>query len=143
MEHKLNDQEINKRNKLKRLQSENHNPFVITKFQRNFNTVSFKKAFERFTKEELHENNSSVILAGRVMAIRQTFGVIKDFYGQVQFYINKKKNEEVFNTFTNDIDIGDIIGVEGTPMKTNTGEITVNIQKITLLSKSLKPLPEK
>jgi lysyl-tRNA synthetase class 2 len=143
MEHKLNDQEINKRNKLQRLQTENKDPFVITKFQRNFNTASFKTAFEKFSKEELHENNSSILLAGRIMAIRQTFGVIKDFYGQVQFYINKKKHEEVFNIFSKDIDIGDIVGVEGTPMKTNTGEITININKITLLSKSLKPLPEK
>jgi lysyl-tRNA synthetase class 2 len=143
MERKFNDQELIKRNKLKRIQDQNNDPFLITKFDRNFNALSFKKAFDRFTKEELHESHEKIIMAGRVLAIRQTFGVISDFYGRTQFYINKKNQPEVFAKFKDDIDLGDIIGIEGTPMKTNTGEITINVQKITLLSKSLKVLPEK
>jgi lysyl-tRNA synthetase class 2 len=141
---KFNDQEIAKRDKLKKLQDAKNNPFEINKFVRNFNTQSLKDKFGSFSKEELHENKTKIIVAGRVMSIRQTFGVIKDFLGTVQFYLNKKNiDEKCFAIFKNDIDLGDIVGLEGTPMKTNTGELTINVNKITLLSKSLKPLPEK
>ncbi|GHU47948.1 hypothetical protein FACS1894218_3540 [Bacilli bacterium] len=143
MERKFNDQELAKRSKLEKLQKRDQDPYVITKFSQNFNSLSFKKEFESLTKEALHDNKTKVIIAGRVMAIRQTFGVLKDFYGKVQFYINKKEHEELFQQFTTNIDLGDVIGLEGTPMKTNTGEVTVKVTKLTLLSKSLKPLPEK
>ena len=77
------------------------------------------------------------------MSLRQTFGVIKDFNGSAQFYLNKKAvSPELFQKFKK-IDIGDIIGIEGTPMKTNTGQVTINIKNFILLSKSLRPLPEK
>jgi lysyl-tRNA synthetase class 2 len=143
MERKFNDQEQTKRNKLKKIQKDNNDPFLITKFDRNFNSLSFKQAFDKFTKEELHEKNDKIIMAGRILAIRQTFAVIRDFYGKTQIYINKKNFPKVFETFKENIDLGDIVGIEGTPMKTNTGELTVNTQRIILLSKSLKPLPEK
>lgn len=141
---KFNDQELAKREKLKKLQESNNDPFYINKFLRNFNSQSFKTKFGEFTKEELHEDKTPISIAGRVMSIRQTFGVIKDGYGSIQFYVNKKNvDPKCFETFKNDIDLGDVIGIEGTPMKTNTGELTVNVSKIILLSKSLKPLPEK
>lgn len=141
---KFNDQELAKRDKLKKLQDSNNDPFHITKFVRNFNSQTFKLKFSEFTKEQLHEDKTKILIAGRIMSIRQTFGVIKDFYGTIQFYINKKNVEQTcFEIFKNDIDLGDIVGLEGTPMKTNTGELTINVNKITLLSKSLKPLPEK
>jgi lysyl-tRNA synthetase class 2 len=143
MQRKFNDQEQTKRNKLQKIQKELSDPFLITKFDRNFNSLSFKQAFDKFSKEELHEKKDKVIIAGRILAIRQTFGVIRDFYGKTQIYINKKNFPDLFETFKGNIDLGDIVGVEGTPMKTNTGELTINTQKITLLSKSLKPLPEK
>jgi lysyl-tRNA synthetase class 2 len=141
---KFNDQEIAKRNKLKKLQDDQKDPFHLTKFIRNFNSQTFKSKFSQFTKEQLHEDKTPIIIAGRVMSIRQTFGVVKDYHGAIQFYINKKNvDSQCFETFKNDIDLGDIVGLEGTPMKTNTGELTINVLKITLLSKSLKPLPEK
>jgi lysyl-tRNA synthetase class 2 len=143
MERKLNDQEINRRNKLKRLEKEKKNPFEIVKFSRNFNTLSLKKQFDKFSKEELHDNITKILLAGRIVAIRQTFLVLKDFYGKIQLYVNRKAFPNLFEMLETDIDIGDIIGVEGTPMKTNTGELTVKVANLTLLSKSLKPLPEK
>jgi lysyl-tRNA synthetase class 2 len=143
MERKFNDQELNKRNKLKKIQEQKNDPFLITKFERNFNTLSFKQSYNQFNKDDLHAKTDKIIMAGRVLAIRQTFGVISDFYGKTQFYINKKNQPETFNLFTENIDLGDIIGIEGTPMKTNTGELTINVKKITLLSKSLRPLPEK
>jgi len=140
---KFNDQELARRNRLKELQQNNNDPFKNEKFVRNFNTKSFNEKYQDSTKEELHNSNDKVLIAGRIMAIRQTFGVIKDFYGTAQFYLNKKTiPEQKFKEFKK-LDIGDIIGIQGTPMKTNTGQVTVNIQDFVLLSKSLKPLPEK
>lgn len=140
---KFNDQETIRRNKLQELRSQNKDPFKIEKFERNFNSESFIKTYDKFSKEELHECSDEIRIAGRILAIRQTFGVIKDFYGKVQFYLNKKSvSEELFKQFKQ-LDIGDIIGIVGTPMKTNTGQVTVNIKDFILLSKSLKTLPEK
>jgi lysyl-tRNA synthetase class 2 len=90
MAREFTDQELAKRKKLAELIEKNKNPFEYKKFARNYNSVSFVKEFENHSKEELHENKTQILIAGRVMAIRQTFGVIKDFYGKVQFYINKK-----------------------------------------------------
>jgi lysyl-tRNA synthetase class 2 len=143
MERKFNDQEVARRNKLQKLQEKNQNPFLITKFTRNYNTLSFKKAFDKFNKEELHTNDTKISLAGRIMAIRQTFLMIHDFYGNIQLYVNKKNQPKLFEMLKDDIDIGDIVGITGTPMKTNTGELTINVIEMTLLSKALKPLPEK
>ena len=140
---KFNDQELIRRNRLEELKKNNQDPFKIDKFVRNFNTVSFKDQYDKFSKEELHNLKDEINIAGRIMAIRQTFGVIKDFYGTIQFYLNKKAvPENVFKEFKK-LDIGDIIGICGTPMKTNTGQVTINVKSFTLLSKSLKPLPEK
>ena len=140
---KFNDQEIIRRNQLEELRKNNQDPFKIDKFVRNFNTLSFKNKYDKFSKEELHNSKDEITIAGRIMAIRQTFGVVKDFYGTVQFYLNKKTvSENVFKDFKK-LDIGDIVGIHGTPMKTNTGQVTINVKTFTLLSKSLKPLPEK
>ena len=140
---KFNDQETARRNKLSQLQKDKNDPFAIEKFKRNHNSASFIKKYDKFTKGELHENNDEIIIAGRIMAIRQTFGVIKDFFGTVQFYINKNKvDEKTFKEFKQ-LDLGDIVGVYGTPMKTNTGMVTINVKKFVLLSKALRPLPEK
>jgi len=144
MERKFTDQETIRREKLKKLQESNKDPFVITKFIRNYNSQSFKEEFERYTKEELHDNKTEVLIAGRLMLVRQTFGVVKDFFGKFQIYVNKKTvSAELWELFSKTLDIGDIIGIKGRPMKTNTGEVTVNVDDITLLSKSLKVLPEK
>lgn len=143
MERKFNDQELIRREKLKTLINEGKNPFLIENFKRNTNAKAFIEKYQSQTKEQLHECHDEIIIAGRIMAIRQTFGVIKDFSGSVQFYLNKKNfDEKTFHEFKQ-LDIGDIIGLVGIPMKTNTGEMTVNVKKFTLLSKSLKPLPEK
>ena len=78
------------------------------------------------------------------MAIRQTFGIISDFSGNIQFYINKKEfDPQKFAFFKKFVDIGDIIGITGTPMKTNTNEVTIKVINFTILTKALIPLPEK
>jgi lysyl-tRNA synthetase class 2 len=86
MAREFNEQELIKRNKLEKLRSKNSDPFLIQKFDRNYNSASFKQEFDKYTKEELHENTTNVLIAGRVIAIRQTFGVIQDFFGKVQYY---------------------------------------------------------
>lgn len=144
MERKFNDQELIRREKLKHLQESNQDPYQIQGFKRTHNTKTFKEEFENFSKDELHNSNEKIAIAGRVMAIRQTFGVIKDFFGRLQFYINKKEIDPIkFEQFQKLLDIGDIITIIGTPMKTNTGEITVKVKDFTIVSKALKPLPEK
>ncbi len=103
--------------------------------------------YDGLTHEELEKLNRKVKVAGRVMVYR-SFGKagflkIKDFTGIIQVYAEKKSlSEEDFKLYKK-LDIGDIIGVEGALFKTKTGELTVKAQKITLLTKSLRPLPEK
>ena len=89
---KFNDQEQVRRNYLKELQASNNDPFINERFIRNHNSESFKAMYDKFTKEELHESKDKILIAGRVMSLRQTFGVIKDFNGSVQFYLNKNHN---------------------------------------------------
>lgn len=144
MNRKFNDQELARRKKLQKLVQTGLNPYAIEKFERTHNSKSFKEQYNKFNKEELHENKDVIKIAGRVLALRQTFGTISDFYGTTQFYINKKTfDPNNFNIFKNLLDLGDIIGIEGTPMKTNTGELTVKVKSFVILTKSLTPLPEK
>ncbi len=144
MERKLNDQEVIRRNKLKVLQEQGKDPFSICKCESNFNSETFKCEYNKYDKETLHENKDIIKINGRIMSIRQTFGVIKDFYGTVQFYINKKNvDQDIFLMFSKLIDLGDIVSIEATPMKTNTGELTLNVKNIVIVSKALRPLPEK
>ncbi len=144
MENNLTDQEVIRREKLTKMVEEGKDPFKIEKFERNFNSASFKEKYQNSSKEELHECADEIKIAGRIMAIRQTFAVLKDFDGTVQLYINKKTcDPKIWHLFSKVLDIGDIVGVQGTPMKTNTGECTVKIKDLVILSKSLRPLPEK
>ncbi len=143
MERKFNEQELNRRNTLKQLQEMNLNPFQNEIVNRDFSLEEFNKKYENVEKEVLHDSKETITLVGRVMNLRQTFGVIKDFSGTAQIYANKKElDPNVFQIFKM-IDIGDIIAILGTPMKTNTGVVTLNIKNITIVSKSLKVLPEK
>lgn len=145
MEKKLTDQEQIRWDKLNELKQNNQNPFSITSCKRTHLIKDFIIEFNDFSKEELHDkfHNKEIYLTGRIMNQRQTFGVIKDYTGRIQFYLNKKNvDEETFNFFKK-LDIGDIIQIIGSPMKTNTGQLTINIKNIKLISKSLKVLPEK
>ncbi len=129
-----------RRDKLKALQDEGRDPFHVTKFNR---TAFSAEVIENF--EELEEKPVSV--AGRIMSKRGMgkviFSHIKDDKGQIQLFVRKDNlSEQEFADFKK-YDIGDIVGVDGVVFKTKTGEISVRAEKITLLSKSLRPLPEK
>jgi lysyl-tRNA synthetase class 2 len=103
--------------------------------------------FERTSKEDLEKERVEVTVAGRVIAMRSfgkaCFSHIQDGSGKIQLYFQKNTlGEERFDYFKK-IDIGDFIGVKGFLFRTRTSELTVDVEDFTLLSKSLRPLPEK
>ncbi len=148
MELKLTEQEIVRREKAKVLKESGIDPFG-SRFDRTHNTQTYKEAYKNYSKEELHEmeNPEIVKVAGRIMSKRVKgkagFVHIQDQYGQVQLYVRKDAigddNYEMFKKS----DIGDIIGVIGTAMITNTGELSIKANEIVHLTKALRPLPEK
>ena len=129
-----------RRDKLKALQQEGRDPFEQTKFVRSAYSDDIKADYEAF-------DGKTVQVAGRIMSKRgmgkAIFCHIKDDRGQLQLYIRKDAvSEQEFADFRK-YDIGDIIGVTGYVFKTKTEEISVHVEGVTLLSKSLRPLPEK
>ena len=103
--------------------------------------------YKDIPKENLSEKNISVSIAGRLLTIRNmgnsSFANLHDESGNIQIYLQKKQvGEENYSLFNN-LDLGDIVGIEGVLFMTKTGELTVNTTSIMLLSKSLRPLPEK
>ncbi len=108
-------------------------------------TVSIASIKEKY---DFDPKDEKVKIAGRLVTLRQMgkalFGHIQDVWGRIQIYLRKDTvGEERYKEFTEIIDVGDIIGVEGTLFRTNTGELTVNVTEFVLLSKCLNPLPEK
>ena len=129
-----------RREKLEKLQAEGRNPFEITKFNK---THTSKQIIDNY--EELE--GKDVTVAGRIMAKRimgkASFCHIQDGEGKIQSYVSiNELGEESYQQFKED-DIGDIIGITGFVFKTKTGEISIHAKEVTLLSKSLRPLPEK
>ena len=129
-----------RRDKLKTLQDEGRDPFTQTRFVRSAYSTDIKNDYESF-------DGKTVKVAGRMMSKRgmgkAIFCHIKDDRGTIQLYIRKDAvSEQEFADFRK-YDIGDIIGVTGFVFKTKTEEISVHVESVTLLSKSLRPLPEK
>ena len=114
-------------------------------FRRDSLADDLLKSFGEEKKEDLEKKGISVSVAGRVMLRRimgkASFCTIQDMSGRIQFYLrgDELDNYEDFK----DWDIGDIVGASGKLFKTNTGELSVHLEKISLLTKSLRPLPEK
>jgi lysyl-tRNA synthetase class 2 len=129
-----------RRDKLSQLQSEGRDPFVQTRFDRTAWSAEITGDFDAF-------DGKTVSVAGRIMSKRgmgkAIFCHIKDDKGRIQIYVKiDAVSAEEFADFRK-YDVGDIIGVTGYVFKTKTEEITVHAQKVVLLSKSLRPLPEK
>ena len=129
-----------RREKLEELQKEGKNPFEITKFDRTNTAGEIKANYEKF-------ENKDVTVAGRIIAKRimgkASFCTIQDSDEKIQSYISiNDLGEESYKAFKT-WDIGDIIGITGFVFKTRTEEISVHAKEVKLLSKSLRPLPEK
>ena len=129
-----------RREKLERLKEEGRNPFEITKFNKTHTSKEIKDNYEELEGKD-------VTIAGRIIAKRimgkASFCHIQDGEGKVQSYVSiNDLGEDSYKHFK-EYDIGDIIGITGFVFKTKTEEISVHAKEVTLLTKSLKPLPEK
>ena len=126
--------------KLEAMQAAGKDPFVITKYDQTHHSAVIKESFDEL-------EGKTVRVAGRMMSKRimgkASFCNIQDLKGNIQSYVARDSiGEEEYKDFKK-LDIGDIIGIEGSVFKTKTGEISIHAEKIVLLSKSLLPLPEK
>ena len=129
-----------RRDKLIELQEEGKNPYEITKFNRTNTAGEIKANYEEFEQKD-------VTVAGRIIAKRimgkASFCTIQDSDEKIQSYVSiNDLGEESYKAFKT-WDIGDIIGITGFVFKTRTEEISIHAKEVTLLSKSLRPLPEK
>ena len=130
----------NRRDKLREYVDAGMDPFKITKFDRSTNIIDIREKYDEY-------EGKKVTIAGRLMSKRRMgkvgFGDLMDRDSRIQIFAkNDLLGDEQYDRFKK-LDIGDIIGVTGEVFKTETGEMSVRLEKITLLSKSLQPLPEK
>ena len=141
----LSEQEINRRNNLEEIRKMGINPYPAAEFPTNTYSTDIKADFKD------GEETQQVCIAGRMMSKRimgkASFVELQDSKGRIQVYITRDDicpgdNKNMYNVlFKRLLDLGDFIGVKGFVFRTQTGEITVHAQSLTLLSKSLKPLP--
>lgn len=143
---KLTEQERVRRQKMQDLKDMGIDPFGSA-YKRTTTSGKIIAQYEDKTKEELQELDVHVKIAGRIMTKRRQgkagFMHIQDIDGQIQIYVRKDVvGEEQYEIFKKN-DLGDIVGIEGTIMKTDHGQLSVRAQVYTHLSKALRPLPEK
>ena len=146
MIHELTEQEIVRREKMKELEEKGINPFA-SGFKPKEHSKEILDTYDSRSKEELAELGVETSIAGRVMTKRLMgkagFVHIQDRDGQIQVYIRKDTvGDELFDYFEH-LDLGDIIGVEGTIFRTNHGELSIKATNLVHLTKALRPLPDK
>lgn len=129
-----------RRDKLKELQENGKNPFLITKYDVTHHSIEIKEHYDEL-------ENKEVTVAGRMMFKRvmgkASFCNVQDLQGNIQAYVARDNiGEDSYKDFKK-YDVGDILGIRGTVFKTKTGEISIHAEEVTLLSKSLQILPEK
>ncbi len=142
----LNDQMLVRREKLETLREAGLDPFG-KRFERDANSATLNAKYADKSKEDLHELTERATIAGRIMTKRGkgkvSFAHIQDREGQIQIYVRKDNvGDEAYDIFKH-ADLGDFYGIEGEVMRTDMGELSIKADKITFLSKSLRPLPEK
>ncbi len=140
-EEQLIEQARIRREKLAKLVSEGKNPYEQVKYPVDADSEGIKNNFEKY-------EGQTVCMAGRMMSRRimgkASFSHISDRTGSIQIYVTRQDiGEENYLSYKKDYDIGDIFGFKGFVFKTQTGEISVHVTELTLLTKSLLPLPEK
>ena len=134
-----------RRQKLADLQAAGHDPFTLTKYPQDAYSADLKAEFTTLPNET--DSGKTVALAGRMMSKRvmgkASFAHLRDDKGDIQLYVRRDElGEEPYAAFKK-LDVGDIIGVKGEVFRTKTGELSVRATELTLLAKSLRPLPEK
>ncbi len=134
-----------RRQKLADLQAAGHDPFTLTKYPQDAYSADLKEEFAALPNET--DSGKTVALAGRMMSKRvmgkASFAHLRDDKGDIQLYVRRDElGEESYAAFKK-LDVGDIIGVKGEVFRTKTGELSVRATELTLLAKSLRPLPEK
>ena len=138
---KLNDQMLIRREKLEKIRALGVEPYG-QKFDWDHHTSDIKA-----NADELEKNETHVRIAGRIMIRRgqgkTAFCVLRDQMGDIQLYFRRDELPENEWALFKLVDLGDILGIEGTVFKTHTGELTIRVLHFTMLSKSLRPLPEK
>ena len=140
------EQELVRIEKVKELRDKGIDPFGC-KFNVTSNSKEIKEKYDHMSKEELHEVEIPVSVAGRIMTKRGKgkvgFMHIQDKYGQIQIYVRKDvvgdNQYEIFDKS----DIGDIVGINGVVFRTNTGELSIKANEYIHLVKAIRPLPEK
>lgn len=142
----LNDQPQVRRDKMNQLRESGKDPFG-QRFDRTHQSTDLIESYNEFSKEELEEKAIEVTIAGRMMTKRGKgkagFAHIQDLKGQIQIYVRKDSvGEEQYEWFKSS-DLGDIVGVTGVMFKTNVGELSVKATSFDLLTKALRPLPDK
>lgn len=142
----LNDQEAARRDKMEQLRSMGIDPFGHA-YEQTDHTADIRAEYGDDEAEDLDKTQPQVSIAGRIMAKRRMgklgFVTLLDRSGRIQVVINQRiAGDEIYNLFKM-ADLGDIIGIKGRVMKTQTGELSVEAHEYTHLSKALRPLPEK
>jgi lysyl-tRNA synthetase class 2 len=143
----LSEQELVRRDKLRQIQELGIDPYPAPSFE----VTHFADAILKEFSEEKAEEFKRVSLAGRVMSVRDmgkaNFAVLQDSSGRIQLYLKRDdlcpgEDKTLYNTVWKKlVDIGDIIGIKGFVFITKTGETSVHVEELTLLTKSLRPLP--
>ena len=118
------------------------NPFPNT-FRRTHLAADVLAEFDALERAELDDRAASVAVAGRVVALRGPFVVVQDMTGRLQLYVNRRSLPEHQSRQADALDVGDIVGGVGAVMKTRTGALSVRVTELQLLTKSLRPLPDK
>ncbi|MBW3001484.1 lysine--tRNA ligase, partial [Candidatus Woesearchaeota archaeon] len=135
-----------RKQKLEELKKAGINPYSY-RYEKNALAAEIKQVYDKLKKEEKDSMHNAVRVAGRIMTKRimgkASFAHLQDESSQIQLYFKQDELGKVAYNLFKKLDIGDIIGVEGKVFKTKKGEVTVNVKKFELLTKSLRPLPEK
>ncbi|MBI1630707.1 lysine--tRNA ligase [Bacillus safensis] len=142
----LNDQFQVRRDKMNKMREEGIDPFG-ERYDRSHQSAQIIAEYDEFSKEDLEGKAAQVTIAGRMMTKRGKgkagFAHIQDLEGQIQIYVRKDSvGEEAYELFKSS-DLGDIIGVTGTVFKTNVGELSIKATSFEVLTKALRPLPDK
>lgn len=146
MNHELTEQEIVRREKMEALRERGIDPFADP-FKPTTHSKAIFDAYGEKTKEELVEIGAVTSVAGRVMTKRLMgkagFVHLQDLEGQIQIYIRKDAVGDDWFDYFQELDLGDIIGVEGEVFRTNHGELSIKATKLIHQTKALRPLPDK